>query len=109
MKQDIDFIKLGKDIISDQLKSLKNLQDQIDVEFADVVNLIFNSSGRLIIIGLGKSGIIGRKISATLNSTGTPSSFIHASDALHGDLGSLGLQDIVLFISKSGNTEEIKQ
>ena len=109
MKQDIDFIKLGKDIISEQLKALKNLQDQIDVEFADVVNLIFNSSGRLVIIGLGKSGIIGRKISATLNSTGTPSSFIHASDALHGDLGSLGLQDIVLFISKSGNTEEIKQ
>ena len=109
MKQDIDFIKLGKDIISEQLKSLKHLQDQIDVEFADVVNLIFNSSGRLMIIGLGKSGIIGRKISATLNSTGTLSSFIHASDALHGDLGSLGLQDIVLFISKSGNTEEIKQ
>ena len=109
MKQDIDFIKLGKDIISEQLKSLKHLQDQINVEFADVVNLIFNSSGRLMIIGLGKSGIIGRKISATLNSTGTLSSFIHASDALHGDLGSLGLQDIVLFISKSGNTEEIKQ
>ncbi|MAQ31676.1 MAG: D-arabinose 5-phosphate isomerase [Flavobacteriales bacterium] len=109
MKQDIDFIKLGKDIISEQLKSLKHLQDQINVEFADVVNLIFNSSGRLMIIGLGKSGIIGRKISATLNSTGTLSSFIHASDALHGDLGSLVLQDIVLFISKSGNTEEIKQ
>ena len=109
MKKDIDIIQIGKDLISDQLVSLKKLTTHVDDSFEKVVKLIANNSGRLIVIGLGKSGIIGRKIVATLNSTGTLSSFIHASDALHGDLGNINRKDIVLFISKSGNTQEVKQ
>tara|TARA_B100000427_G_scaffold325450_1_gene332332 strand:- start:771 stop:1736 length:966 start_codon:yes stop_codon:yes gene_type:complete len=109
MKKDIDIIQIGKDLISNQLVSLQKLITHVDDSFEKVVKLIANNSGRLIIIGLGKSGIIGRKIVATLNSTGTLSSFIHASDALHGDLGNINHKDIVLFISKSGNTQEVKQ
>ena len=109
MKKDIDIIQIGKDLIADQLVSLQKLITHIDDAFQKVVELISNNSGRLIIIGLGKSGIIGRKIVATLNSTGTLSSFIHASDALHGDLGNINYKDIVLFISNSGNTQEVKQ
>ena len=109
MKKHIDIIQIGKDLIADQLISLQKLITHIDDSFQKVVELISNNSGRLIIIGLGKSGIIGRKIVATLNSTGTLSSFIHASDALHGDLGNINYKDIVLFISKSGNTQEVKQ
>ena len=109
MKKHIDIAQIGKDLISDQLVSLQKLASHIDDSFRKVVELIANNSGRLIIIGLGKSGIIGRKIVATLNSTGTLSSFIHASDALHGDLGNINDKDIVLFISNSGNTQEVKQ
>tara|TARA_B100000427_G_scaffold244756_1_gene207760 strand:+ start:312 stop:1277 length:966 start_codon:yes stop_codon:yes gene_type:complete len=109
MKKHIDITQIGKDLISDQLVSLQKLVNHIDDSFRKVVELIANNSGRLIIIGLGKSGIIGRKIVATLNSTGTLSSFIHASDALHGDLGNINDKDIVLFISNSGNTQEVKQ
>ena len=109
MKKHIDVIQIGKDLISEQLVSLQKLTTRIDDSFQNVAELIANNSGRLIIIGLGKSGIIGRKITATLNSTGTLASFIHASDALHGDLGNINRKDIVLFISKSGNTQEVKQ
>ena len=107
MKNDIDIVQIGKDLITEESNALIKLRDRLDSSFNSAVNLISKSKGRVIIIGLGKSGIIGRKIAATFNSTGTIASFIHASDALHGDLGSLELQDIVLFISKSGNTEEL--
>ena len=109
MRQDIDVLKIARDLITEQVDSLNDLRNSLGVSFRDIVELIFICKGRLIIIGLGKSGIIGRKISATLNSTGTPSFFIHASDALHGDSGNISEKDIVLFISKSGNTEELKQ
>jgi len=77
-------------------------------DFAEAVNLIHNSKGRVIITGIGKSAIIATKIVATLNSTGTPAVFMHAADAIHGDLGLILENDIVIFISKSGNTPEIK-
>ena len=109
MGKDINIMTTAKNVINDQVASLNNLKTRIDDNFKNIVELIASYSGRLIIIGLGKSGIIGRKIAATLNSTGTLSSFIHASDALHGDLGNIDVQDIVLFISKSGNTEELKK
>jgi arabinose-5-phosphate isomerase len=109
MNQVIDIIKTAKKLIKDQLVSLTSLADGVDQNFARIVELIYKCKGRLIIIGLGKSGIIGRKISATLNSTGTSSFFIHASDALHGDSGNINIEDIVLFISQSGNTHELKQ
>jgi arabinose-5-phosphate isomerase len=89
-------------------KALLDLAHSLDENFADLVERIHSSKGRLIISGVGKSAHIAQKICATLNSIGTSSVFLHAADALHGDLGILGDQDLVLFISKSGNTPEIK-
>lgn len=102
-----DLIKTAQELISLQIHGLNNLSKSFSEEFVKVIKLINNSRGKLVIIALGKSGIIARKISATLNSTGTPSSFIHASDALHGDLGSIQVGDVVMFISKSGRTNEL--
>ena len=109
MKNKLDVIQIAKDLIYEQAGSIKKLGDRLGDDFTKTVELILNCSGRLIVIGLGKSDIIGRKMVATLNSTGTLASFIHASDALHGDLGNINEKDIVLFISKSGNTRELKQ
>ncbi len=89
-------------------ESVKNLINFINDDFAEIVHTILNSSGRLVITGIGKSAIIANKIVATLNSTGTPSLFMHAADAIHGDLGMIQRSDIVLCISKSGETPEIK-
>ncbi|TVZ53305.1 SIS domain-containing protein [Dokdonia sp. Hel_I_53] len=88
--------------------AISNLSTQIDDEFAQAVYTIYKSKGRVVITGIGKSAIIAQKIVATLNSTGTPSLFMHAADAIHGDLGSILKDDIVICISKSGNTPEIK-
>ncbi|MBK9672488.1 MAG: KpsF/GutQ family sugar-phosphate isomerase [Bacteroidetes bacterium] len=78
------------------------------MDFVKSVELIYHSKGRVIITGIGKSAIIAQKIVATLNSTGTPSSFMHAADAIHGDLGTISNEDVIICISKSGNTPEIK-
>jgi len=97
--------KATLDIESDSIIGLKASMDQ---SFVDVVKIIHFSEGRVIITGIGKSAIIASKIVATLNSTGTPSVFMHAADAIHGDLGIIQKQDMVICISKSGNTPEIK-
>ncbi|MFC4398755.1 SIS domain-containing protein [Mariniflexile soesokkakense] len=89
-------------------KAILNLSSLVNDDFADAVKLIYNSNGRVIITGIGKSAIIASKIVATLNSTGTPSIFMHAADAIHGDLGLILKDDVVICISKSGNTPEIK-
>ncbi|WP_117178639.1 KpsF/GutQ family sugar-phosphate isomerase [Mariniflexile rhizosphaerae] len=89
-------------------KAIFNLSNLVNDDFADAVNLIYNSKGRVIITGIGKSAIIASKIVATLNSTGTPAVFMHAADAIHGDLGLILEDDVVICISKSGNTPEIK-
>lgn len=89
-------------------EAIFNLIDQLDDDFYAVVKNIINSKGRVIITGIGKSAIIAQKIVATLNSTGTPSIFLHAADAIHGDLGMIQEDDIVIALSKSGNTPEIK-
>lgn len=91
-----------------EAEAIKNLVNHIDDSFLDVVNLITNSKGRVVVTGIGKSGVIGLKIVATFNSTGTPSIFMHAADAIHGDLGIIQKDDIVICISKSGNSPEIK-
>lgn len=88
--------------------AIANLESLIDEEFAQAVKSIYSSKGRVVITGIGKSAIIAQKIVATLNSTGTPALFMHAADAIHGDLGSILIDDIVICISKSGNTPEIK-
>ncbi len=101
-------IKVGKETVEHEALTIKKLVDNIDNDFATVVEKIANSTGRVIITGIGKSSNISQKIVATLNSTGTPAIFMHAADAIHGDLGIIQKDDIVLVISKSGNTPEIK-
>ncbi|EKF55304.1 sugar isomerase [Galbibacter marinus] len=95
-------------VIDTESNAIKNLAQFVDDAFADAVEYIYNSNGRVIITGVGKSAIIGTKIVATLNSTGTPAVFMHAADAIHGDLGTILKDDVVICISKSGNTAEIK-
>lgn len=104
-----------KSIINSAISTLKlesaavlRLVDYINDDFAKIVAVILNSNGRVIVTGIGKSAIIAQKIVATLNSTGTPAVFMHAADAVHGDLGIIQKDDVVLCISKSGNTPEIK-
>ncbi len=108
MKSEESIIRTAKETISLEGQSILNLSQYIDSEFAQAVSLIYKSKGRLIITGIGKSAIIATKIVATLNSTGTPSIFMHAADAIHGDLGLILKDDVVICISKSGNTPEIK-
>ena len=103
-----DLKDLAISVIDKEAQAVSNLKPFIDDSFVEILNLIYNSKGRLIITGIGKSAIIGNKIVATLNSTGTPSVFMHAADAIHGDLGIVQENDIVICISKSGNTPEIK-
>lgn len=104
-KQIIDLAKKTLDIESDSILGLKKF---IGNDFYETVKLIIFSKGRVICTGIGKSAIIAQKITATLNSTGTPSVFMHAADAIHGDLGIIQRDDVVICISKSGNTPEIK-
>lgn len=101
-------IDTAKKTIEMESKSILNLSSLVDDDFANAVEFIYNSKGRVIITGIGKSAIIANKIVATLNSTGTPSVFMHAAEAIHGDLGLILKDDIVICISKSGNTPEIK-
>ena len=98
----------AKKTIALERDAIANLSDLLNKDFADAVSLILNSKGRVIITGIGKSAIIANKIVATLNSTGTPAVFMHAGDAIHGDLGLILQDDVVICISKSGNTPEIK-
>lgn len=99
---------MGKETILSEIENVKAIVNYIDDNFAKVVNSILNSNGRVVITGIGKSAIIAQKIVATLNSTGTPSIFMHAADAIHGDLGIVQQNDVIIAISKSGNTPEIK-
>jgi len=103
-----NILSVAKKTISIEAKSIANLEKLLTQDFADAVQYIYNSKGRVIITGIGKSAIIANKIVATLNSTGTPAVFMHAADAIHGDLGTILKDDVVICISKSGNTPEIK-
>ncbi|MCH7784850.1 MAG: KpsF/GutQ family sugar-phosphate isomerase, partial [Bacteroidetes bacterium] len=108
MNKQEQIISVAKKTIENESKAISNLANLVNEEFAAAVEYIFNSKGRVIITGIGKSAIIATKIVATLNSTGTPSIFMHAADAIHGDLGTIQENDTVICISKSGNTPEIK-
>jgi len=101
-------ISVARQTIETESKAILNLVSLVNHEFAEAVRYIFQSNGRVIITGIGKSANIATKIVATLNSTGTPSIFMHAADAIHGDLGTIQENDSVICISKSGNTPEIK-
>lgn len=108
MKKSNTILDIALQTIDIESKAIANLKNLINTDFENAVKFIFNSSGRVIVTGIGKSAIIAQKIVATMNSTGTPSIFMHAADAIHGDLGNIQKEDTVICISKSGNTPEIK-
>lgn len=108
LKDQNRIIAVAKKTIETESKAILHLSELVDIEFAHAVEYIFQSKGRVIITGIGKSANIATKIVATLNSTGTPAIFMHAADAIHGDLGTIQENDTVICISKSGNTPEIK-
>ena len=108
MKTNKNILEIAKKTIESESNSIAKLADLLTDDFTKAVEIIFNSKGRLVITGIGKSAIIAQKIVATMNSTGTPSLFLHASEAIHGDLGMVQTDDVVICISKSGNSPEIK-
>ena len=108
MKTNQNILEIAKKTIESESKSIAKLADLLTDDFIKAVELIFNSKGRLVVTGIGKSAIIAQKIVASMNSTGTPSLFLHASEAIHGDLGMVQPDDVVICISKSGNSPEIK-
>lgn len=100
-------LEIAKTVFNTEIESLQQIASELDAEFAKAVQLVLESSGRFIIIGMGKSGIIGKKIAATLASTGTASFYVHPGEAFHGDLGMIQPGDVTLLISNSGETEEL--
>jgi arabinose-5-phosphate isomerase len=100
--------KIAQDVLLNESRAIENLIQYLDNDFEACVREIYSAKGRVVVTGIGKSAIIANKIVATLNSTGTPALFMHAADAIHGDLGMIQKDDIVICISKSGNTPEIK-
>lgn len=108
MNLDKNIRKTAIRVLQNEANAILKLADYLDEDFEACVECILESSGRVVITGIGKSAIIATKIVATLNSTGTPAVFMHAADAIHGDLGMIQSDDVVICISKSGNTPEIK-
>lgn len=103
----IDTLKIAKEVFATEAKAIEDLALNLDENFSKAIELMLHTKGRCIVSGMGKSGHIGAKIAATLASTGTPSFFIHPGEALHGDLGMLTPDDVLIAISNSGETEEI--
>ncbi|MHC1737989.1 MAG: SIS domain-containing protein [Ignavibacteriaceae bacterium] len=103
----MDIKSKGRQVIEIEAKAVAGLVKMIDKEFEEAVKLLVGCKGRVVLTGMGKSGLIARKIVATLNSTGTPAIYLHPTDALHGDLGMVREEDVIIILSKSGNTEEI--
>jgi arabinose-5-phosphate isomerase len=108
LKTNKNILEIAKKTMLSESKSIAKLADLLTDDFEKATEIIFNSKGRLVVTGIGKSAIIAQKIVATMNSTGTPSLFLHASEAIHGDLGMVQPEDVVICISKSGNSPEIK-
>jgi arabinose-5-phosphate isomerase len=108
MKKNGEIIRFAAQIIDNEANAISNLKARLDDDFAEVVELILENEGNLVFSGIGKSAIIAQKIVATMNSTGTTAVFMHAADAIHGDLGMVCEGDIVVILSKSGETPEIK-
>ncbi|MCZ2084458.1 MAG: KpsF/GutQ family sugar-phosphate isomerase [Flavobacteriales bacterium] len=102
-----EILQLAKNALSIEIAELEHLKNRLDDQFLKALDIIKSSKGKLIIVGIGKSAHVGNKMVATLNSTGTPSQFLHASEAIHGDLGVIQKTDVVLCISNSGNSPEI--
>ena len=107
MNKNYDILQMAKKIFEQESQALVNLIDIVGESFEQVVKLILGCNGHIIVIGVGKSGLIGKKMAATLSSLGTPSFFVHGTEAVHGDLGMIKPEDICLLISHSGETPEI--
>lgn len=105
----IDILKRGRQVLDIEAKALLELKKSINKDFEKAVQFILQSRGRVVVTGMGKAGIIGQKLSATLSSTGTPSLFLHSAEAIHGDLGRVTKEDVVVILSNSGETDEIKK
>lgn len=108
LKSSKEIIEIANRTFKIEADAVLQLQNQLNNDFVEVIEEILNSKGRVVLTGIGKSAIIANKIVATLNSTGTPAIFMHAADAIHGDLGMIQNNDVIICISKSGNTPEIK-
>ena len=108
MNNQKEILEIAEMVLVKESNSIKGLINQLNDQFVEVVNLILNSNGKVIITGIGKSAIVSMKISSTLNSTGTSSVFLHAADAMHGDLGLVNPSDLIIIISNSGSSNEIK-
>ncbi len=108
MNNQKEILEIAEMVLVKESNSIKGLINQLNDQFVNVVNLILNSDGKVIITGIGKSAIVSMKISSTLNSTGTSSVFLHAADAMHGDLGLVNPSDLIIIISNSGSSNEIK-
>jgi arabinose-5-phosphate isomerase len=108
MNRDKNIIGIAKDIVQKEAAAVAALEQLLDVQFEKAVELISACKGRVVVSGIGKSAIVAQKVVATLNSTGTPAIFLHAADAIHGDLGMVQDQDVVMILSKSGESPEIK-
>lgn len=106
---DNEIIKTGKNVIRIESEAVSQLENSINKDFVKAVDTIYSSKGRVVLTGMGKSGLIARKIVATLNSTGTAAIYLHPTDALHGDLGMVRKEDVVIIISKSGSTDEFSK
>jgi arabinose-5-phosphate isomerase len=102
-----EILELGRRVVRLEREALQTVEERLDDKFAKAVELIGAARGRVIVSGSGKSGLIGRKIAATLTSTGTPATFLHPSDSLHGDLGIVGSDDVAILLSKSGESDEV--
>lgn len=102
-----NILTIGRNTIATEARALATIEAHLDERFAEAVECIYNCRGRLIVSGMGKSGHVARKIAATLTSTGTRAIFLHAAEALHGDLGIIAPEDVVLALSHSGETEEM--
>lgn len=105
----IDIIKRAREVLDIEAGAIQALKPRIRRNFKEAVDLILKTKGRVVVTGMGKTGIIGQKLSATLSSTGTPSLFLHSAEAIHGDLGRVTRDDAVIILSNSGSTDEIKQ
>src|SRR5215208_3359844 len=104
-----EIIERGKRVVRMERDALAESERRIDERFAKAVDIVARCTGRAIVSGVGKSGLVGRKIAATLTSTGTPATFLHPSESLHGDLGIVGSSDVAILISKSGESNELVQ
>lgn len=105
----VDQLREAKEILRQEAAAIQEISQQLDTDFCRAVDIVFRCAGKIAVTGMGKAGLIGRKLTATLSSTGTSAFFLHPAEAVHGDLGGLQMQDVVLALSNSGETEEISR